>query len=121
MVGLFFKCVLVIFVIAAIVGAFVPDESTEKATKYILYTGAGGICLGILVMIVGFFTSNTGRETVYHYENTHGDTVHYIGNEYNYSTMQWGLFIGLLCFVSMFLIPIGMIAGTAIKDKITKK
>lgn len=121
MVGLFFKCALAIFVVAVVVGLFLSDKGIENATTYSIFTGVGGIGIGILVLIIGFFTSNTGRETVYHYENTSGDTVHYIGNEHDYSTMQIGFFIGLLSLAAIFLFPIGMLIGIGIKEKIGSK
>lgn len=121
MILLFFECVLALFVIAVIVGLFVSDENIEKATINSIFTGVGGIGIGILILIIGFFTAGTGNETVYHYENTSGDTVHYIGSENNFSTMGLGFFIGLFSLVAIFLFPIGMLAGVGLKDKITGK
>lgn len=118
MVGLFFKCVLAMFLVAVVVGLFLSDKSIENATKYSIFTGVGGIGIGILVLIFGFFTARTGRDTVYSYENTHGDTVRYIGNEYDWSTMDIGFFISLLSLAAVFLFPIGMLIGISISEKI---
>ncbi len=121
MIGLFFKWVLILFAVAVVIGMFVPEESFDKVTQYSIFTGAGGVCLGILIFIIGLFTGGTGRDTIYSYENLQGQTVHYVGPEVTITTSMTGIFIGVLSFVMCFLLPIGILAGAGIRGKFKKK